>query len=222
MGPEEFSRFLTDERKRADLTQSELAKKLNVSTSAVSKWERGLSMPEVTRFEDIARVFDLSVMELLECRRLNKKTVKQDEKVIYKTIEYSYEEGRKKAYKFLLVAAICLTGIICCIAGYYHALSSPAIDYGESEIYSLEDRMIVTKMIREKMSLWEGTRLIKIRYSGDDISQKESDYLDSMIFETEFRSVVNGGNHMPFMKRTWTWEVSKTDGEWKIVNFGEG
>lgn len=42
MVPEEFGPFLTELRKSENMTQTQLAKKLNVSTAAVSKWERSL------------------------------------------------------------------------------------------------------------------------------------------------------------------------------------
>ena len=52
-------------RKRAGLTQAGLAEKLNYSDKAVSKWERGESMPDVVTLVQLAEQFDVSVNELL-------------------------------------------------------------------------------------------------------------------------------------------------------------
>ena len=52
-------------RKNAGLTQAGLAEKLNYSDKAVSKWERGESIPDVLTLMQLAQQFDLSVNDLL-------------------------------------------------------------------------------------------------------------------------------------------------------------
>ena len=52
-------------RKRAGLTQVGLAEKLNYSDKAVSKWERGESMPDVLTLTQLAELFDITVNDLL-------------------------------------------------------------------------------------------------------------------------------------------------------------
>ena len=53
-------------RKKAGLTQAGLAEKLNYSDKAVSKWERGESMPDVLTLMQLAEQFNISVGDLLE------------------------------------------------------------------------------------------------------------------------------------------------------------
>lgn len=53
-------------RKRAGLTQAGLAEKLNYSDKAVSKWERGESIPDVLILIQLAEQFEINVGELLE------------------------------------------------------------------------------------------------------------------------------------------------------------
>ena len=52
-------------RKQAGLTQAGLAEKLNYSDKAVSKWERGESIPDVLTMVRLAEQFDISVNDLL-------------------------------------------------------------------------------------------------------------------------------------------------------------
>ena len=52
-------------RKGAGLTQAGLAEKLNYSDKAVSKWERGESMPDVTTLVQLAEQFAITVNDLL-------------------------------------------------------------------------------------------------------------------------------------------------------------
>ena len=52
-------------RKRARLTQAALAEKLNFSDKAVSKWERGESIPDLPTIVQLAEVFQVTVNDLL-------------------------------------------------------------------------------------------------------------------------------------------------------------
>ena len=53
-------------RKRSGLTQAGLAEKLNYSDKAVSKWERGDSVPDVLTLAQLAQLFDVTVDDLLK------------------------------------------------------------------------------------------------------------------------------------------------------------
>ena len=53
-------------RKRSGMTQAELAEKLNYSDKAVSKWERGESMPDVATLVLLSERFDISVNDLVQ------------------------------------------------------------------------------------------------------------------------------------------------------------
>ena len=52
-------------REKLHLTQAELAEKLNVSNKTVSKWETGKGCPDISLLEPIAKVFDISIAELI-------------------------------------------------------------------------------------------------------------------------------------------------------------
>lgn len=52
-------------RKRAGMTQADLAQKLNFTDKAVSKWERGDSVPDVATLVALAELFDITVNDLL-------------------------------------------------------------------------------------------------------------------------------------------------------------
>lgn len=61
----EFGRFVSAKRREADLTQRELAQHLYVTESAVSKWERGLSYPDISLVPLLARTLGVSEGELI-------------------------------------------------------------------------------------------------------------------------------------------------------------
>jgi len=56
-------------RKAKDMTQMELADLMQVSYQAVSNWERGNSMPDISKLVDLARILDVSIEELLDSRQ---------------------------------------------------------------------------------------------------------------------------------------------------------
>lgn len=78
--------------------QKDVAARLYVSDKAVSKWERGLSIPDVALLVPLAELLGVSVTELLECRRLPKDEpldTAQTEELVKKVIDLSGEEQRK-------------------------------------------------------------------------------------------------------------------------------
>ena len=63
---EAFSKNIQELRRSRNLTQTELAEKLNYSDKSVSKWERGESIPDVASVKQIADYFGVGVDYLLE------------------------------------------------------------------------------------------------------------------------------------------------------------
>ncbi len=60
-----IGKIITDRRKSLGLTQQALAKKLNISFQAVSKWENGSSYPDITILPGLAAVLNVSIDSLL-------------------------------------------------------------------------------------------------------------------------------------------------------------
>ena len=56
-----IARNITDLRRKNNMTQAELAERLNYSDKAISKWERGESLPDVTVLKSVADVFRVTV-----------------------------------------------------------------------------------------------------------------------------------------------------------------
>ena len=60
-----IGKFIAECRKRMNLTQMQLAEKLNITDRAVSKWENGKAMPDSSIMLDLCRVLGISVNDLL-------------------------------------------------------------------------------------------------------------------------------------------------------------
>ncbi len=104
-----FGEFLAAQRKEKGYTQKELAARLFVSDKAVSKWERGLSMPDISLLMPLADILDVTVTELLEGRKLDQ-TVSmntgQVETIVKKALTFSDETPEKRKEKQKRHAAI--------------------------------------------------------------------------------------------------------------------
>ena len=57
---QQFGAFVADQRRQKQMTQKDLAQKLMISDKAVSKWERGLNMPDITLLAPIARLLGIT------------------------------------------------------------------------------------------------------------------------------------------------------------------
>lgn len=81
----EFNKKLQELRKQKGLTQDELAEKLFVSRTAVSKWEMGRGYPNIESLKDISKFFGVTVDDLLSSEEL---------------LTLSEADGRKKESRF--------------------------------------------------------------------------------------------------------------------------
>ena len=59
-----IGKFIQTKRKEKKLTQSELAEKLNVSDRAISKWENGNCLPEVSNIQELCKILNITINDL--------------------------------------------------------------------------------------------------------------------------------------------------------------
>lgn len=60
-----IGQFVAQRRKNVKLTQAQLAEKLGITDKAVSKWERGLTMPDVSIMQDLCDILGITVNDLI-------------------------------------------------------------------------------------------------------------------------------------------------------------
>lgn len=106
-------------RKEKQLTQEQLADLLNVSNKTVSKWERGISYPDITLIPTLAKVLDISVSELFD--EAIEQPIKQTPKIntnsdIIYNLEIINKYRTEMFVSFItLIAAILLPLIFVCL-----------------------------------------------------------------------------------------------------------
>ena len=77
------------------MTQKDLADKLQITNKAISKWERGISFPDITMLKPLADSLDVSVAELINGEKGNKNETDIDEKT-KKILDEVYKSGKRK------------------------------------------------------------------------------------------------------------------------------
>lgn len=90
-------------RKRAGLTQVGLAEKLNYSDKAVSKWERGESMPDVLTLTQLAELFDITVNDLL----VDPNALPEQSGVVERAVSKAVEKTLKRKADKRIILLLC-------------------------------------------------------------------------------------------------------------------
>lgn len=90
MDNKKIGKLIADLRKKKGLTQQELGDKVGVGFRAVSKWERGLTLPDITILNQLSKILGISSDELLtgevSKEHKNKKKISSKVKIILSTI----------------------------------------------------------------------------------------------------------------------------------------
>ena len=66
-----IGKFIAECRKQKCLTQIQLAEKLSITDKAVSKWERGVAMPDTSIMLELCDILGISVNELLSGEKID-------------------------------------------------------------------------------------------------------------------------------------------------------
>lgn len=98
-----FGLFIKKLRVDNGLTQEELAQKIPIDRTAVSKWERGVTMPDSSSLLRLSKIFNVTINDLLNGDYVNK----NDEKVIVNLYEANYKNKKIiKIISFLMILLV--------------------------------------------------------------------------------------------------------------------
>ena len=119
MDQEKIGKFIQKLRKEKEMTQQELADKLNVTDRAISHWENGRRLPDVSLFKPICKIFNISVNELISGEKINKDTIiEKTEENIISTLNTN-KKNKRKAKTIIEILFITILIIIITIIIYY-------------------------------------------------------------------------------------------------------
>lgn len=141
MNYKEIGIFISKRRKELNMTQKDLAIKLNVTDKAVSKWERGLGCPDVSILELLSSILGVSILELLKGRIIEGKVIPVTEADDYlkNTIDYSKNSFEQKILSLITLLIIGITSFIVIININHILYLNKEYEYDFSNIEILDD-----------------------------------------------------------------------------------
>ena len=108
MDAKKLGSFIATQRKELGLTQADLAEKLHVTDKAISRWERGLGLPDINTIEPLSVALNVSVVEVMKSELLTEAITEQDTSNVIKDVIDLLEKKRVERRKiciFFLIAS---------------------------------------------------------------------------------------------------------------------
>lgn len=103
MDPIKTGQLIAEARKKLNMTQKDLAEQLSITDKAVSKWERGLCLPDISILLPLSQILGMNLYELLRGEKINKKEL---DDILKNTIIYSTNEIKKHKTKYFRCSLI--------------------------------------------------------------------------------------------------------------------
>lgn len=176
--------FIKELRTEKGMTQKQLAEALYITDRAVSKWERGLSAPDISLLEPLAEIFDVSVSEIIAGERSHSAPPDiqyvTKEFIVYSDNEIKTKVVKRKKWAYLKAALLLLNTvfILLTLAEFWGEGFSwrciPAHISLEKSIHAIEnyDKTGIEENIRYSEHMYD--RLVSLKDAGIEITDRKS------------------------------------------------
>lgn len=114
-----IGRFIAECRKKANLTQMQLAQKLGITDKAISKWERGIAMPDTSIMLELCDILDITVNELLSGEKSDMENKNDNSEKLLLDMAKELEKKNKTIWSSMWV--IMIVSMIGLLAGIFVA-----------------------------------------------------------------------------------------------------
>ena len=98
-----IGKFIADCRKKVNLTQMQLAEKLGITDKAVSKWERGIAMPDTSIMLELCDILHISVNELLSGEKISMENNNQKNEELMLAMAKELEQKNKTVWSSMWI-----------------------------------------------------------------------------------------------------------------------
>ena len=112
-----IGKFIAECRKQKNLTQMQLAEKLGITDKAISKWERGIAMPDSSIMLEFCDILGISVNELLSGEKINMENNNQKNEQLLLDMAKELEKKNKTIWSSMW--AIMIVSMTALIAGIF-------------------------------------------------------------------------------------------------------
>ena len=116
-----IGKFIAECRKKVKLTQMQLAERLGITDRAVSKWERGLSLPDASIMLELCDILEISVNDLLCGEKISMDNYNKELEKNLLEMTKAKEAADKRLLNIEIVAGVLSVGVMlasCIIASY--------------------------------------------------------------------------------------------------------
>ena len=113
MNQVKIGRFIAECRKKENLTQMQLAEKLGITDKAISKWERGITMPDTSIMLELCDILGISVNELLSGEKINMENNEQKNEQLLLDMAKELEKKNKTIWSSMwAIMIVSITALI--------------------------------------------------------------------------------------------------------------
>ncbi len=168
MNQEKVGKFITELRKEKKWTQEDLAQKLLVDRTMVSKWERGLYIPNIEYLLQLQKLFNVSINEILYGERKDLNNNNQIDALPINIME----EDRKKLKRILIVSGLMIILLLVSFFIYYFINNYNSIKvyriYGDDKNFYINDGIMILSKEKSYIKIgnigkYSDTKIIKTR-----------------------------------------------------------
>lgn len=118
MNSEKMGHFISELRKSQQMTQKDLAARLNITDKAVSKWERGISCPDISLLSSLAEILGVTTGELLNGEKSDSTSGVVDESIdnalLYADTSARHKFNSLQNICFIAFSFLLFIGILVC------------------------------------------------------------------------------------------------------------
>lgn len=147
MNPDKIGKFIYILRTEKKWSQYQLADMIPISRQAVSKWERGQTIPDSSTLLKLSEIFDVTINELLNGERLKIDSIKELEVTTLNLVDESNKKT-KRIKKNLMIYSTIIGILLFLFLAYYFINSYNTIKvytvYGESKHFRINDGIFVS------------------------------------------------------------------------------
>ena len=220
MQEEKFGKLIKEIRKKNNLTQKDLADKYHVTYQAVSKWENGKNMPDVTILKEISNDFNVSLDDLMDGKLIE--TKKDNKKIIIimiiciilllALVFFMFFKNRKSDFESRTMSTTCDNFKISGIISYNEKKSLIFIPKIE---YCGEEKNLYTSI---SCTLYEKDHDVIKKISTHKYNEKEvtlEEYLQNVTFNVDnYLKVCN-----TYVKDSFYLEIKAEDQSGKVTSY---
>ena len=172
MNPDKISKFIFKLRTEKGLSQYQLADMIPISRQAVSKWERGKTIPDSSTLIRLSEIFEVSINELLKGERLEHNSIKELESTTLSIIDENNKKKEviKKVLKayFASILFLLLIFLMYYYINTYNSIKVYTIN-GKSEHFDLYEGMFITTKQKTYMKLGKINKTEDITINNIDV-----------------------------------------------------